>query len=285
MTTPDQRPSPSEPDELAPLDDAVIGRAFRWSFIAFITLLVAGAGLYLALRPRARTAETRLTQLSAPTVPQKPVAEVPAAKFTDITTAAGITFVHQNGAYGVKLLPETMGGGVAFFDFDNDAAPDLLFINSTTWPWTRGVAGVAPAPLPQMALYHNDGHGQFTDITAGSGFDVSLYGMGVAVGDYDNNGRVDVFITAVGGNRLFHNEGGGRFRDVTADAGVGARRTTGAPAPPGSTTTMTAVSTSSWAITSAGRARSILKWTTSSSASAAPTASRTTSKAPFRVST
>ena len=221
MTTPDLRPSPSEPEELAPLDDAVIGRAFRWSFFAFITLLVAGGGLYLGLKPRARTAETRLTQLSAPTVPQKPVAEIPAAKFTDVTHAAGISFVHQNGAYGDKLLPETMGGGVAFFDFNNDGAPDLLFINSTTWPWTRGAAGAAPAPLPQMALYRNDGHGQFTDVTAGSGLDVSLYGMGVATGDYDNDGRVDVFITAVGGSRLFHNEGDGRFRDVTAEAGVG----------------------------------------------------------------
>jgi hypothetical protein len=208
---------PSEPDELAPLDDAVIGRAFRWSFIAFVTLVIAGVGLYLALKPRARTAETRLTQLSAPTVPQKLVAEIPAAKFTDITTAAGITFVHQNGTYGDKLLPETMGGGVAFFDFDNDGAPDLIFVNSTLWPWK-----VKPDDkLPTLALYHNDGHGQFTDITAGSGLDVSLYGMGAAVGDDDNDGHADVFITAVGGNRLFHNEGAGRFRDVTAEAGVG----------------------------------------------------------------
>ena len=208
---------PPEPDELAPLDDAVIGRAFRWSFIAFITLLIVGAGLYLVLKPKARTAETRLTQLMAPVVPQKPVAEVPTAKFTDITSSAGVTFVHQNGAYGDKLLPETMGGGVAFFDFDNDGAPDLLFVNSTLWPWK-----VRPGDaLPTLALYHNDGQGHFTDVTAGSGLDVSLYGMGAAVGDYDNDGLTDVFITAVGGNRLFHNERGGRFRDATAEAGVG----------------------------------------------------------------
>jgi enediyne biosynthesis protein E4 len=217
MTAPDQRPSPSEPDELAPLDDAVIGRAFRWSFIAFVALLMAGGGLYLALKPKARTAETRVTRLSAPTVPQKPVAEVPAAKFTDITGAAGIAFVHRNGAYGDKLLPETMGGGVAFLDFDNDGAPDLLFVNSTVWPW-KAIPG---EKLPTLTLYRNDGRGRFTDVTAGSGLDVSLYGMGVAVGDYDNDGRVDVFITAVGGNRLFHSESGGKFRDVTAEAGVG----------------------------------------------------------------
>ncbi|HLH52067.1 MAG TPA: CRTAC1 family protein [Verrucomicrobiae bacterium] len=143
--------------------------------------------------------------------------DIPLAKFTDITSEAGIHFVHVNGAYGDKLLPETMGGGVAFLDFDNDGKEDLLFINSCYW------AGHVPAgaTLPTMALYHNDGHGKFTDVTAGSGLDVSFYGMGVAVGDYDNDGLPDVFITAVGGNHLFHNEGGGKFKEVTAQSGVG----------------------------------------------------------------
>ena len=142
--------------------------------------------------------------------------EVPVAKFTDITKEAGVSFVHNNGAYGEKLLPETMGGGVAFFDFDNDGQQDLLFVNSSWWP------GHVPAgKLPTtMALYHNDGKGRFADVTAGSGLDVSLYGMGVAVGDYDNDGLPDVFITCVGGNHLFHNEGKGKFREVTQTAGV-----------------------------------------------------------------
>ncbi|HWV99033.1 MAG TPA: CRTAC1 family protein [Candidatus Acidoferrum sp.] len=144
-------------------------------------------------------------------------AEAPVAKFTDITREAGITFSHVNGAYGDKLLPETMGGGVAFFDFDNDGFPDLLFVNSCYWPG-HSPAGKAP---PTMALYHNDGHGRFADVTQGSGLDISAYGMGVAIGDYDNDGLPDVFITAVGGNHLFHNEGGGRFREVTREAGVG----------------------------------------------------------------
>src|SRR5713226_6518936 len=144
-------------------------------------------------------------------------AEIPVAKFTDITAAAGISFVHNNGAYGEKLLPETMGGGVAFFDFDNDGDQDLLFINSNWWPW-KNPAGKAPTTL---ALYRNDGKGHFEDVTAGSGLDVSFYGMGVAIGDYDNDGLPDVFITAVGGNRLFHNEGSGKFKDVTQEAGVG----------------------------------------------------------------
>src|SRR6476661_6088711 len=138
----------------------------------------------------------------------------PIAKFTDITKQAGIAFVHVNGAYGDKLLPETMGGGVAFLDFDNDGHQDLLFINSAYWP------GHGEKQSPTMSLYRNDGHGHFTDVTAGSGLDVSFYGMGVAVGDYDNDGLPDVFITTVGGNHLFHNEGGGKFREVTQSAGV-----------------------------------------------------------------
>jgi hypothetical protein len=143
--------------------------------------------------------------------------EVPVANFTDITKEAGITFVQNNGAYGDKLLPETMGGGVAFFDYDNDGHQDLLFINSTWWP------GHVPAGQPptMMALYHNDGHGHFTNVTRGSGLDVSFYGMGVAIGDYDNDGLPDVFITAVGGNHLFHNDGHGKFHEVTKEAGVG----------------------------------------------------------------
>jgi len=144
-------------------------------------------------------------------------AEIPVAKFTDITRDAGIAFSHVNGAYGDKLLPETMGGGVAFFDFDNDGFQDLLFINSCYWPG-HVPAGTSP---PTMALYRNDGHGHFTDVTKGSGLELTAYGMGVAIGDYDNDGLPDVFITAVGGNHLFHNEGGGKFRDVTQEAGVG----------------------------------------------------------------
>ena len=145
------------------------------------------------------------------------VAEIPVAKFTDITREAGITFRHVNGAYGEKLLPETMGGGVAFFDFDNDGFPDLLFINSCYWP-----GHVPPGKSqPTMALYHNDGHGHFADVTQGSGLDITAYGMGVAIGDYDNDGLPDVFITAIGGNHLFHNEGGGKFREATQEAGVG----------------------------------------------------------------
>ncbi len=152
-----------------------------------------------------------------PAAASGPADEIPTVKFVNITASAGIHFVHNNGAYGDKLLPETMGGGVAFLDYDGDGRQDLLFVNSTFWP---GHTPEGSKP-PTMALYHNDGRGHFTDVTERSGLDVSFYGMGVAVGDYDNDGLPDVFITGVGGNHLFHNEGHGKFREVTKEAGVG----------------------------------------------------------------
>jgi enediyne biosynthesis protein E4 len=139
-------------------------------------------------------------------------AAAPAVRFTDVTAASGIRFVHNSGKTGKKYLPETMGSGCAIFDADGDGRQDLLFINSRDWaPGTR---------RSLHALYRNNGNGTFRDITAGSGLDVEMYGMGVAVGDYDNDGRGDVYITALEGDRLFHNEGNGRFRDVTKSSGI-----------------------------------------------------------------
>jgi enediyne biosynthesis protein E4 len=132
--------------------------------------------------------------------------------FTDVTAQAGIKFVHNSGRAGQKFLPETMGSGVAWFDADGDGWADILLINSKDWT-ARGRKS-----LP--ALYRNNHDGTFTDITAGSGLDVEMYGLGVAIGDYDNDGRDDVYITAMEGDRLFHNEGHGKFRDVTKAAGI-----------------------------------------------------------------
>ncbi|HWY75504.1 MAG TPA: VCBS repeat-containing protein, partial [Verrucomicrobiae bacterium] len=207
--------SPQKPDdqeELARTDDAIIGKAVRWSLVALTVIAVLFGAAVLMLK-RKPTAPPQMTKLGAPVIPERPVAEVPLAKSTDITKNAGITFVHHNGAYGEKLLPETMGGGVAFFDYDNDGNQDLLFINSTDWPWHLS-ENAKPAT---SALYHNDGYGHFTELTKGSGLDLSFYGMGVAIGDYDNDGLDDVYITAVGGNHLFHNDGGGKFHEVTAE--------------------------------------------------------------------
>ncbi len=143
----------------------------------------------------------------------------PAAAFVDITRQAGITFEHENGAAGDKLLPETMGGGVAFFDFDNDGRPDLLFVDSRPWP--SATPGGAHA-RSRLVLYRNAGGGRFVDVSAESGLSADVYGMGVTAADYDNDGWTDLFVTAVGVNHLFRNVGG-HFTDVTASAGVGGR--------------------------------------------------------------
>lgn len=132
--------------------------------------------------------------------------------FNDITAQAGIRFTHNAGKTGKKYLPETMGSGVAFFDADGDGWLDILLINSKDWT-SKGRRTTA-------ALYRNNHNGTFTDITRGSGLDVEIYGMGVAIADYDNDGRDDVYITALDGDHLFHNEGNCRFRDVTSESGI-----------------------------------------------------------------
>jgi len=137
------------------------------------------------------------------------------ARFLDITEQAGIRFTHVNGASGKKYLPETMGSGCAFFDFDSDGDQDILLVNSMTWPGAPAGRSATPA------LYRNKGNGTFEDATKGSGLDRSVYGMGVATSDYDADGDPDVYLTALGPNVLLRNEGGGKFTDVTAAAGVG----------------------------------------------------------------
>jgi hypothetical protein len=161
-------------------------------------------------------APTSAAVIELPELREQPKAEPPRAVFTDITAEAGLKFVHENGAQGEKLLPETMGGGCAFLDYDSDGDQDILFVNSCRWPWDSRTDAAAAT----LCLYQNDGTGHFAETTAAAGLDVSIYGMGAAVGDYDNDGRVDLFLSAVGGNRLFRNAGG-RFVDVTSDAGVG----------------------------------------------------------------
>jgi len=147
-------------------------------------------------------------------IPAGSPATVPTATpvFADVTAKAGIHFVHNAGRTGKKYLPETLGAGCAFLDADGDGWPDILLINGKDFqPHGR-------KSLP--ALYRNNHDGTFTDITAGSGLDIEMYGMGVAIGDYDNDGRDDIYITALEGDRLFHNEGHGKFRDVTRQAGI-----------------------------------------------------------------
>ena len=133
--------------------------------------------------------------------------------FRDVTPQAGIRFTHNNGAFGKKFLPETLGPGVAFIDYDNDGWPDIFLVNGMDWP---GHTHKRTTPK----LYHNNHDGTFTDGTHKAGLDVQMYGLGVAVGDYDNDGYDDLFVTALGQSRLFHNNGNGTFTDVTQKAGL-----------------------------------------------------------------
>ena len=200
-------------DELAHADDAIIGKAFRTSLGVIAVLAVIGLAAWWWLsRPAPQAAEQAIETVPPEAV--ETVSEAPQVAFSEVAVAHGIDFIHYNGAYGDKLLPETMGGGGAFFDYDGDGDPDLLLVNGAPWPQHGGGA------RPTQKLFVNDGHGRFADVTAAAGLDVTFYGQGVAVADYDDDGDPDLFFTAVGKNHLFHNRGG-RFVEVTDRAGVG----------------------------------------------------------------
>jgi enediyne biosynthesis protein E4 len=152
---------------------------------------------------------TPVSETTAPTVrPSGPI------EFTDVTAEAGIRFKHNTGAFGKKYLPETMGSGVCFIDYDDDGWQDVFFVNSMDWPGHRSGGKSFPA------LYHNNHDGTFTDVTQQAGLAVETYGLGCAVGDYDNDGFDDLYLTNVGPNHLYRNLGNGKFADVTAKAGV-----------------------------------------------------------------
>lgn len=188
----------------------------RLRAIAFaITAIALGAGIYLLYEFVLKgKPPTNLTVDIGKTGERKAI-PVPDVKFADVTTTAGIRFTHFSGATTSKLLPETMGSGVVVLDFDNDHRPDLLFVNSMAWPGQP-----KPEQPPTLVLYRNKGDGTFEDVTVAAGLDISLFGIGACVGDFNNDGYDDLFITCVGGHRLFQNQGGKKFVDVTAKAGV-----------------------------------------------------------------
>jgi hypothetical protein len=209
-------PGAPHDEDWVPEDDAVIGRAFRWSLVvAGVAAVLVLAGIGVAKLVRADPVD-RAIAADAPVAVSRD-ATPPTVAFTDATADSGVAFVHHNGAYDEKLLPETMGGGVAILDYDGDGDQDLFFVDSTRWP-----EGPADSARGTLALYENDGKGRFRDVSGEKGVDLSLYGTGVAAGDYDNDGDVDLFVAAVGRNKLLRNEdSGARFTDVTAETGVG----------------------------------------------------------------
>jgi enediyne biosynthesis protein E4 len=211
----DLRPPDRGEVEPSSSGDVVIGRAIKRTLVVVLlvgVVVALSSFLFesLLLGPGPAVPETGVRSAEVPE------GWIPEVLFTEQTAAAGIDFMHTNGAYGDKLLPETMGGGVVFWDYDNDGDQDLLLLNSGHWPWQD------PGRQPEnmLALFDNDGAGRFARAIAVSGLEFFGYGMGLAVGDYDNDGWVDLFVTGVGTNALLRNLGGGRFEDVTDKVGI-----------------------------------------------------------------
>jgi enediyne biosynthesis protein E4 len=142
-------------------------------------------------------------------------------RLVDVTSQSGIRFRHNSGAYGGKLLPETLGSGCAFLDYDRDGWQDILLVNGANWPGQKRDNNSEPS---RLKLYRNNRNGTFSDVTRSAGLDIEMYGMGVAIGDYDNDGFPDILITCVGQNRLFKNTGKGTFTDVTKSSGLAGRQ-------------------------------------------------------------
>ena len=194
--------------------EAIIRRAFYRSLGVIVVVACAAVVLWVASRQDSAPPPLEEAVVTGPVrTKEEPGMAPPGVRFTDITATAGIDFVHVNGSYGEKLMPETIGSGAAFIDYDNDGDQDLLLVNSSEWP------GHGQGPQATPGFYRNDGHGGFADVTRESGLAIHCYGMGAAVGDYDNDGWTDLYITSLGGNYLLHNDGG-RFSDATAAAGV-----------------------------------------------------------------
>jgi hypothetical protein len=174
-------------------------------------------------------AHITLLALISTTLAQSPKASTPVASFVDITAKSGVTFTGVASHTSHKYLIETMGSGVATFDYDNDGLLDILFVNGAalTDPTPKGTIPQKSGPQDWNRLYHQKKDGTFEDVTEKAGLKGIGYGMGVAVGDYDNDGFEDLYVTAYGGNRLYHNNGNGTFTDVTEASGTGGPTTPG----------------------------------------------------------
>lgn len=194
--------------------EQTIKRALMRSLGVMTIMVVIAAGIYLVNRPEAPPDEQPGAEVAGPVqnAPQ-PADQPPPVRFVDITEAAGLHFSHVNGATGERLIPETIGSGVAFFDYDNDGDQDLFLVNFDHW---QATSDATPA---RQALYRNDGSGRFEDVSEQAGLAIQAHAMGVAIADYDADGWPDLFLTTLGRNRLFRNQNG-QFSEVTESAGV-----------------------------------------------------------------
>ncbi len=191
----------------------IIRKAFNRSLLTIAIAVVAGYAIYLLTQREPESDPVTQEKITGPVIAEKTTIEIPEVHFTDITTDAGIDFIHINGAYGERLLPETMGSGAGFIDYDNDGDQDIILVNASYWP-VRPQQG-----RPTTHLYNNDGKGNFTVVSEEAGLALHSYGVGLVVGDYDNDGWDDVYITTLHTNHLFHNEQG-KFVDVSKSSGT-----------------------------------------------------------------
>ena len=194
---PQLKPAPTRPSNISLVFTLVFG------LLAVLPLVVFFYFQTSSLKPESGSTATQTNNL-------------PIALFKEVGAQSGLRFTHTNSASGLKWLPETMGSGSAFLDYDSDGRPDVLLVNSDSWPWSPPNS----ASQGSLRLFHNLGDGQFADATKASGINLKCYGMGLAVGDYDNDGLVDFFVTALGGNHLFKNLGGGKFTETSTEAGL-----------------------------------------------------------------
>lgn len=214
-TDPNHVPAPHDEPLEEERDDAVIATAFKWSVVV-IGVVAIGVGLTLWLtRPAEKDELTTDGRTVLPNLDTATDMLLPKIPFADVTHASGLNFVHERGASKEKLLPETMGGACAVIDFNSDGLQDVIFINSKKWDWSPD-AGNAPGKL---SAWQNMGGMRFEDVTEAIGLDISIYGMGAAVGDFDNDGDSDLYVSAVGSNLLLRNDGG-KFVNITEKAAV-----------------------------------------------------------------
>lgn len=214
----DENREPEFEELEASADDAIIGKAFKAS-VAVIGLVALIFGVAVFLNRDVDEPVEQVTQIADAIVVEVPEIEAPRVSFSEITAEAGIRFERVNGASGDKFLPETMGGGGGFFDFDGDLDQDLLLVNGRNWD-------EGDSKEPGAVLFVNNGKGEFSEPARPTGLEDALQGMGVAFGDYDGDGAVDIYLTAVGANRLLRNVAsetseGPLFLDVTTTLKVG----------------------------------------------------------------